>query len=190
VAVFQIDVLRLLIALGCWFAGAACALAQSEPTLKIGRDEARDAFILDSSIDIAAPPATVWKVITDCDRAPKFVPNMESCRVVERGANGSDIHETVINYVIVPRIRTISRMEAEPSRRVSYTRIGGNMRIADVELRLDPLANGTVTRLQYHSVFGLDFFVPHFLLYLAAQRDVPALMKGIERESLADARKR
>ena len=170
--------------------GAANAAAQAEPTLKLGRDEARDAMVVDASIDIATPPATVWKVIVDCARAPKYVPNMESCRVLQREAKGSDIRETVMNFPMIPRIRTLTRMDLEPVRRMSFTRTGGDMRIAEGGWRLEPLDGGKATRLHYHSVFALGFFVPQFMLRQAAEADVPAMMNAIARESLKDAGKR
>ena len=115
---------------------------------------------------------------------------MESCRIVQPDkGKGSDIRETVMNYPMVPRIRTLTRMDLEPTRQMSFTRTGGDMRIAEGGWRLAPLANGKATRLHYHSVFALSFFVPQFMLRQTAERDVPALMKAIERESLKDARR-
>jgi hypothetical protein len=64
------------------------------------------------------------------------------------------------------------------------------MRIAEGGWRLEPLASGKATRLHYHSVLALGFFVPQFMLNQAAARDFPTLLKNIERESLADAGKR
>jgi carbon monoxide dehydrogenase subunit G len=165
------------------------AARASEPALTIAHDE-RGAMVVHTSIDIAAPPATVWAVITDCDRAPKYVPNMESCRIVERDPAGHwQMRATVMNIALLPRIHTLSRLEFEPRRRMSFAKAGGDMKISDGEWRLEPLAKGKATRLSYRSALALNFFVPQFLLDQAAQRDFPTLMKAIERESLKDAGK-
>jgi uncharacterized membrane protein len=167
------------------------ATAQSEPTLKIEHDEARDAMVVHASIDIAAPPAIVWAVIIDCNRAPKFVPNMESCRIVDRDpAKRWELRETVLNIMLLPRIRSLSRNEFEPLRRMAFKRAGGDARIADGDWRLEPLAKGKATRLHYSAVLALNYSVPRFLVENAAARDFPTLLKGIERESLEDAAKR
>jgi uncharacterized membrane protein len=167
------------------------AAAQSEPALKIEHDEARDAMVVHASIDIAAPPAIVWAVIVDCSRAPKFVPNMESCRIVNRDPAGRwELRETVLNITLLPRIRSLSRNEFEPLRRMTFRRAGGDVRIADGEWRLEPLARGKATRLHYNAVLALNYSVPRFLVDNAAARDFPTLLKNIERESLEDAARR
>ena len=169
---------------------AGGAGAQSEPSLSIEYDH-RGAMVVHATIDIAAPPATVWSVITDCARAPKYVPNMESCRIVDRDPAGRwQLRATVMNVALLPRINSMSRLEFEPRRRMSFTRAGGDMKIAEGEWRLEPLAKGKATRLSYTSALALNFFVPRFMLDQAAARDFPTLMKAVERESLADAGKR
>jgi carbon monoxide dehydrogenase subunit G len=183
--------IKILLTLLAVSIGAAAAVAaQSEPTLKLGRDEARDAMVIDAAIDIAAPPAAVWAVIVDCDRAPTYIPNMESCRIVHRGGpKGSETRETVMNYPMIPRIRAVSRMDFEPTKQMTFTQTGGDMRVAEGAWRLEPLADGKQTRLHYHSVFALGFFVPQFMLRQAAERDMPTMLKRIKRESQQDVRK-
>jgi carbon monoxide dehydrogenase subunit G len=167
------------------------ALAQSEPKFTIGHDQARDAMVIHASIDIDAPPAVVWAVITDCGRAPKYVPNMESCRVVQRGPRDQwQVRESTHNVTLLPSIHSLSRVEFDKDRRMSFTKAGGDMRIAEGEWRLDPLAKGKATRLRYDAVLALNIAVPDFMVENIANRDVPALMKNIERESLADEEKR
>jgi carbon monoxide dehydrogenase subunit G len=167
------------------------AAAQSEPALKFEHDEARDALVVHASIDIAATPAIVWAVIIDCNRAPKFVPNMESCRIVNRDPAGRwELRETVLNIMLLPRIRSLSRNDFEPPRRMAFKRAGGDTRIADGEWRLEPLAKGKATRLHYSAVLALNYSVPRFLVDNAAARDFPALLQGIEHESLEDAGKK
>jgi carbon monoxide dehydrogenase subunit G len=173
-------------------AAPIAAFGQSEPTVTIGHDEARDAMAIHASIDIKAKPATVWAIITDCDRAPKFVPNMESCRIVERDPKDRwQVRETVLNIMLLPRIHSVSRLEFDKGRRISFKQAGGgDMRIAEGEWRIEPLAKGKATRLRYDAVLALNMTVPHFLVENVANRDVPALMKNIERDSLEDEAKK
>ena len=44
--------------------------------------------------------------------------------------------------------------------------------------------------MHYDALFALTYPVPRFLVQSAAYRDIPTLMKGVERESLEDAAKR
>lgn len=180
--------LALLVAL----AAPVAAFAQSEPAVSIGHDEERDAMVVHASIDIEAKPATVWAVISDCDRAPKFVPNMESCRIVDRDPRDRwQVRETLLNITLLPRIRSLSRLEFDKDRRITFKQAGGgDMRIAEGEWRVEPLARGKATRLRYDAVLALNMAVPHFLVENIANRDVPALMKNIERDSLEDEAKK
>jgi ribosome-associated toxin RatA of RatAB toxin-antitoxin module len=166
----------------------ALALAQSEPSLRIEHDAERDAMAVHASIDIAASPQIVFGVITDCNRAPKFVPNLESCRVLQKDPKGRwEVRETILNIAMLPRIRAVSRSEIEPPKRFAFHRVEGDMRISRGEWRLEPLAKGKATRVHYDALFALKYPVPRFLVESAAYRDIPALMKGVERESLHDA---
>jgi carbon monoxide dehydrogenase subunit G len=166
------------------------ALAQSEPKFTVSHDEARNAMVIHASIDIDAPPSVVWNVVTDCNRAPKYVPNMESCRIVQQEARGVQIRESIHNVMLLPRIRSLSRVEFDNGRRMSFTKAGGDMRIAEGEWRLDPIEKGKATRLRYDAVLALNMSVPNFMVENIATRDVPALMKNIEHESLEDEEKR
>jgi carbon monoxide dehydrogenase subunit G len=169
---------------------SGAALAQSEPKFTVSHDDARDAMVVHAAIDIEAPPSIVWNVITDCNRAPKYVPNMESCRIVEREPRGGQIRESIHNVMLLPRIRSRSRVEFDKDRRMSFKNAGGDMRIAEGEWRLDPIDKGKATRLRYDAMLALNMSVPNFMVENIANRDVPALMKNIERESLADEEKK
>lgn len=175
-----------LILLGLALTGAG-ALAQSGPDFTIRHDNARDAMVIHASIDIDAPPTIVWDVVTDCARAPKYVPNMESCRILQREPQGRwQVRESIHNVMLLPRIHSLSRVEFDKGRRMSFKKAGGDMRIAEGEWRLIPLNKGKATRLSYDAVLALNISVPDFMVENIASRDVPILMKNIERASLED----
>jgi hypothetical protein len=116
---------------------------------------------------------------------------MESCRVVEREPHGRwQVRESIHNVMLLPRIRSVSRVEMDNGRRMSIKNAGGDMRIAEGEWRLEPLDNGKATRLRYDAVLAINISVPSFMVENIAGRDVPALMKNIERESLGDEEKK
>jgi carbon monoxide dehydrogenase subunit G len=169
----------------------AAAAAESEPAVTIRHDEAREAMVIHASIEIDAPPAVVWAVIVDCDRVPKFIPNMESCRILEREPKDRwQVRETVLNVALLPRIRSVSRLEFDHGRRISFRKAGGDMRIAEGEWRVEPLERGKATRLRYDAVLATNMAVPRFMVENIAARDIPVLMKNIERESLEDDEKK
>lgn len=176
------------VALACMVGTAAFA---GEPLVQVERDTVNDAIRVRATMEIAASPAVVYAVLTDCERAPQIVPNLESCRIVQRDPAGRyDIRESVISVMLLPRIRTISRNDFEPPKRIKFKRISGDMRISEGEWRLEPLASSKATRLQYSGLFAPDFSVPGFLIENAAARDFPAWLRAIERVSLADGARR
>ena len=178
---------RAALALLAVLSAPVAAAAESEPAVAISHDQARDAMVVHASIEIDAPPATVWAVIADCDRAPKFIPNMESCRIIEREPKDRwQVRETVLNVMLLPRIRSVSRLEFENGRRISFKKAGGDMRIAEGEWRVEPLEKGKATRLRYDAVLATNITAPRFMIENIASRDIPTLMKNIERESLED----
>jgi ribosome-associated toxin RatA of RatAB toxin-antitoxin module len=180
-----------ILALLAGLSAPIAAAAQSEPKISISHDEARDAMVIHASIDIEAPPSIVWSVVTDCNRAPKYVPNMESCRIVEREPHDRwQVRESVHNVMLLPRIRSVSRVEFDKDRRMSFKKAGGDMRIAEGDWRLEPLDKGKATRLSYNAVLALNISVPNFMVENVANQDVPTLMKNIERESLGDEEKK
>ena len=173
------------------FAASPMPSRGAEPVLQIDHDRATDAMRVHATIDIAAPPAIVWAVLADCDRAPKIVPNMESCRIVQRDSAGRwELRETVLNVALLPRIRSLVRNDFEPGHRLAFKRVSGDMRISDGEWRIEPLAKGKATRVYYSALFATSMMVPQFLIDQAAARDFPTFFRNIERESLEDAAKK
>ncbi len=178
----------------CALLGAALLAAPiaaafgGEPHVRIDSDPVLNASHVRASIDIAAPPAAVWKVLTDCAHAPQIVPNLESCRVLKHDPAGHwEVRENVINPPLLPRIRTVSHNDFETARRLSFHRIEGDMRVSEGEWRLDPVAGGT--HLSYDARFAPDFFAPKFLVRQAVNRDFPKLLRALERASIAEAGK-
>jgi carbon monoxide dehydrogenase subunit G len=170
--------------------GAAAARA-GEPVVNVKTDDATNAANIRASIDIAASPAVVWAVLTDCPRMPRIMPNLESCKVVQNGSGKWDVQEHVINWsMLFPKLRTVMRNTYDAGRRLIFKRVSGDMRISEGEWRLEPLANATATRLSYNAKIAPDFPVPQFMVEQAVNTDMPNVLRAIQKASVADAGKR
>ena len=186
-----IGLARCLMALAFVTAGTLRVLA-GEPTVNVDTDESLGAAHVRASIDIAAPPLTVWGVLTDCARAPHIIPNLESCHIVQHDPAGHwDIREHIINWAaLMPKMRTVVRTSYEAGRRMLFKRVDGDMRVSQGEWRLDPLANARATRLSYNALVAPSFPVPEFMVEHAIHEDLPNLLRAIEHASEEDAAKR
>jgi hypothetical protein len=180
---------RCLFAAAAILAVGALRAAASEPVVHVEPDEKANAAHGRASINIAAPPLTVWGVITDCARQPQIVPNLESCRIVQHDPGGHwDIREHVINWAaLLPKLRTVVRTSYEIGHRMLFKRVDGDMRVSQGEWRVEPLANAHATRLYYNALVAPNFPLPEFMIERAVHQDLPNLLHAIERASMADA---
>jgi ribosome-associated toxin RatA of RatAB toxin-antitoxin module len=136
-----------------------------------------------ASIDIAAPPAVVFRVILDCDRAARMSPGVKSCRVVSRAPDGTEIREHTVKWGFFwPAMHSTSRVTLIPDREIRFTCIGGDIRACEGFWRLEPLDNGQRTRVTYDLWAAAPVAVPAGLVSAMMRRDVPQSLKALRRE--------
>lgn len=137
-----------------------------------------------AAIDVAAPVAVVWSVMTDCDLAVKIVANLKTCRIIERDPKGRwDIREEVTRSTFTPAVRTVYREDFEPPRRMSFHRTGGDLKVLEGEWRLEP--HGDQVRVTYEAKVAAPFSVPGWAARLALRHDVPMALLALRREAVA-----
>ena len=188
----QLGHFRTLVIASAIVAAGTLRAGAGQPTVHVDTDETVNAAHVRASIDIAAPPAAVWGVITDCARQPQIVPNLESCRIVKHDPAGRwDIREHIINWAaLLPKLRTVVRTSYEIGHRMLFKRVDGDMRISEGEWRIEPTENAKASRLYYNALVAPNFPVPKFLVERSVHSDLPNLLHAIERASVADAAKR
>ncbi len=169
--------------------GAEAARAGGgEPVVHVRTDDAANAAQIRAVIDIAATPAVVWAVLTDCPRMPRIIANLESCKVVQSGGGKWDVQEHVINWsALFPKLRTVMRNTYEIGHRLMFKRVSGDMRVSEGEWRLEPVANGAATRLSYSAKVAPDFPVPQFMIEQAINTDMPNVLRAIRKASIESA---
>jgi len=136
-----------------------------------------------ASVDIAAPPSVVFRIILDCDRAARMSPGVKSCRVVSRAPDGTEIREHTVKWgFFLPTMHSTSRVILEPDRLIRFTCIGGDIRACDGSWKLEPLDGGTRTRVTYDMWATSPFAVPAGMISSMMRRDVPSSLKALRRE--------
>ena len=141
-------------------------------------------------IDIPRPPHDVWSVMTDCARAPSFVPNLVSCRILERARDGSwDIREQVSSLGwLSPNFRSVFRSEYEPDRRVHVSRVAGDMIRSEGEWLLVPIQGGRATRVTYSADVDYGSWLPNFLIRDHVVDDIRTVLSALRRACLVAQR--
>lgn len=140
---------------------------------------AGEATLLTASVDIAAPPAVVWAVVSDCAYARRMMEKLKTCRVLERDPQGRwDVREQIIQPLILPRVRTVVRNDYDAPKGVVFRQIAGDLRAQEGTWRLEPLDDGRTTHAVYESRIVLGFPVPGAFFREALRSEVE---KGLTR---------
>jgi uncharacterized membrane protein len=167
-------------------ARAEALLERGRPYVEVRPDADGSSGMIRAAIDVAAPEAVVWAVMTDCDLAPTMVANLKSCRILERDPQGRwDIREEVTRPIFTPSVRTVYREDFEPTHRMTFHRTDGDLKVLEGEWRLEP--HGEAVRVTYEARVAAPFAVPGWVARLAMRRDVPQALLALRREALARA---
>ncbi|MBS0362897.1 MAG: SRPBCC family protein [Proteobacteria bacterium] len=142
--------------------------------------------VIQAAIDVAAPQAVVFKVMTDCDLAPKMVANLKSCRVLDRDPQGRwDIREEISKMTFAPSVRTVYREDFDPPHSMSFHATGGDLNVFEGQWRLEPHGEGV--RVTYEAKIAAPFSVPGWVARLALRHDLPQALLALRREAMARA---
>jgi len=163
---------------------AEARLGRGETLVDVRIDEAEDAAAVSAAIDIQATPEVVWGVMTDCERAPRFVPDLVSCRVLERDPAGKwDIREHMIDWAwFLPTIRNVFRSDYEPPHRLRFKRVDGDLKRSEGEWRLEPRNGGSATRVHYMALLAPSSLIPASFALSSMRSDVPKVLQALRHE--------
>jgi carbon monoxide dehydrogenase subunit G len=173
----------------------ACALLLAMNSAFAAEDLAVDAQRLGDGVEvrakafIAAPPALVWRVVTDYERMPAFIPGLERSRVRERQGNrlrleqGGEARFLVFSFPIDVLLEVV---EAPPHSVVSRA-VGGNLRRMNgrYDFLVDPVRGGVT--LSYVVLIEPGFDLPPFVgvtaLRQTAEEQFRAMVAEVERRA-------
>lgn len=133
-----------------------------------------------------AAPREVWRVLTDYERLPEFVPDLESSQVI--GRNGCEVmlrqHAESGVLFARQRIELVLRVLEQPYSAIDVSYVSGNMQRYDAHWRLQAgeEAGQAGTRIGYRASLRPDFFVPPLAGPALAQASVERMLQALLRE--------
>ena len=132
------------------------------------------------AIKVAAPPQAIWDVLTACQIAPEYVPNVVSCRSLQKVDDGRAelFVQTVKPAFFLPSFEHVFRLDYEPYERIGVHRVSGPLARMDGDWWLLPQADGTIL-LVYELAVDPGLPVPRFFVRATMKRDIPKILTAV-----------
>jgi len=136
--------------------------------------------------EVDAPPTAIWDVLTACEIAPEYVPNVQSCRRLERLDEGrADLFVQVIKPAFfLPSFEHVFRLDYTPYTRIDVHRVSGPIKLMEGSWWLLPQENGRIL-LVYELALDPGFPIPRFLVRATLKRDLPRVMRAVRERAEA-----
>jgi len=149
-----------------FFALFALASAPSLPNTALAQDIAirtgRDGeFVtVSASAVMRVDPRVAWAVLSDYDHLSRFIPDMQSSRVVSREGNKVRVEQKgdVGFFFFKEPVNVTLEVDEEPPRRILARSVAGNVK--GLETRYELHTSGAGVRLDYTGRFVPAFSIP------------------------------
>jgi len=150
-------------------------------------DGKKMAFI-QSVVLIPAPPEAVWSVLTDCARAPSYVPGLKTCEILDAAPDGTwNVHRHVTRIsAFLPKMLSEVRSEYSYPTTIRFKRIGGNVALNQGAWTLTPDASGSATIVIYTAHVSSKSVVPDKTIRKSMYKNIPKVMSALRVEVLKD----
>jgi ribosome-associated toxin RatA of RatAB toxin-antitoxin module len=143
--------------------------------------DAGGVYEVNASGEVAAAPATVWRILTDYDRMTEFVPDLRSARVLSRSGDDVTIEQVGVARVLFFRrdIRLVVHAREQPISQIDISLVDGDMRVYRCTWRLVPVPETGGTRVIYSGEMAPKFHVPGILGANLIRSDVEKMMAAV-----------
>ncbi len=176
---------------GAWSFSAAqhAALERGEILVEAILASAELRGLVRAAVRIAQPAGAIYAVMTDCTAALRYVPRLETCRVLETSVDG---RAQVIEHVAdlgryLPATRYVFRADYVPERRIAFRLVRGDLRELEGEWRLLTTAAGAATIVTYQVRLAPKLRVPRWAVRRSLKHELPALLTALRAYTQASA---
>lgn len=161
-----------------WSSAEMVTLAQGDILVKALATASGEPARVMAGIRIAADPASIWSVMTDCEAAPEYVPNLRACQLIERGDNYDLIEHSVKLSWLLPSVRYIFKATYRPLESIEFERVSGGLRHLKGAWTLVAVGDSE-TLVSYRVALRPGFPVPRWLVRRSLKKDLPAVLAAL-----------
>lgn len=135
---------------------------------------------------VDANPEAIWAILSDCESAPEYLDNVQSCELVETldGGQAQIFRQRAKLRWFTPSFEHEFRLDYEPYDRMRVTRVSGPFDRLDGIWWLVPESPGR-TRVVYRLDIEPGPLIPTFMLSQPLRRDVFNAMHAVRELSEA-----
>lgn len=130
---------------------------------------------------VKAAPAAVWKILTDYERMPEFVPDLEKTKVLSRAGSKATLEQYgVARFLFFSRaIHLVVQVAEEPMTSIDISLVTGDMKVYRCRWELTPIPETGGTHISYNGKMVPKFYVPGMLGSNILRRDIERMMKAV-----------
>jgi hypothetical protein len=136
--------------------------------------------------EVDAPPLAIWKILTACEIAPEYVPNVVSCEKLEEldGGRAELFVQTIKPIFFLPTFEHVFRLDYTPHSRIDVHRVSGPIAYMEGSWWLLPQDSGRIL-LVYQVAVDPGLPIPRFLVRATMKRDLPKIMMAVRERAEA-----
>ena len=136
--------------------------------------------------EVRASPQAIWDILTACQIAPEYVPNVVSCRSLEKvdGGRAELFLQVVKPAFFLPTFEHVFRLDYDPYRRIDVHRVSGPIDYMEGSWWLLPRAGGKIL-LVYQLAVDPGLPVPRFFVRATMKRDLPRVVQAVRERAEA-----
>jgi len=148
---------------------------------KINGADGGAAYQIASSGNVAAAPATVWRILTDYDHMAEFVPDLHSARVVSRTGNTVIVEQLGAARLLFLRraIRLVVQVHEQAPDKIDVSLVDGDMKVYRCSWELVPVPGANGTRVLYSATIAPKFYVPGIVGASLVRKDIARMMAAV-----------
>ena len=162
------------------------AVAAREILVDAERGDRPLTVVVRIAAEVDAPPTAIWQILTACEIAPEYVPNVVSCKKVEQldGGRADLFVQTIKPIFFLPTFEHVFRLDYTPHSRIDVHRVSGPIEHMEGSWWLLPQDNGRIL-LVYQVAVDPGLPIPRFLVRATMKRDLPKIMMAVRERAEA-----
>jgi len=152
---------------------------------RISRD-GQSFFEVNATGFVRVTPQQAWRVLTDYERLPEFVPDLKTATVQSRNAQEVVLEQTSETgfLFLSQHVHMVLRLREHPFSSIEVTLISGDMKYYTAHWELEAATQGGIsgTRVHFTGALEPDFFVPPLVGKSIVQANVKKMVQAVVSE--------